>query len=305
MAIKGTVKKGEHIVISSLEHNSVLRPVHTLFESSVAGYTVFNVGQNDDETCENFKKAIRPETTVAVVTAVSNVFGNILPLKRLSKIAKANNITFIVDGVQGAGIVPINIKEQGINCLCVPGHKGLLGPMGTGALLHDGSIKNTIIEGGTGTASFMYEQPKMFPEMLEAGTVNVPGICGLNRGVKIISSYGVNNIFEEESELMKELFDGLKNIDGITLYRDKYEKERFAPLVAFNVSGKHSEEVSAELNEGGIAVRGGYHCAPLAHISYGTEKTGAVRVCPSRFTSKKDINILLNLLKKIAIKESI
>ena len=152
MAIKGTVKKGEHIVISSLEHNSVLRPVHTLFESSVAGYTVFNVGQNDDETCENFKKAIRPETTVAVVTAVSNVFGNILPLKRLSKIAKANNITFIVDGVQGAGIVPINIKEQGINCLCVPGHKGLLGPMGTGALLHDGSIKNTIIEGGTGTA---------------------------------------------------------------------------------------------------------------------------------------------------------
>ena len=145
----------------------------------------------------------------------------------------------------------------------------------------------------------------MFPEMLEAGTVNVPGICGLNRGVKIISSYGVNNIFEEESELMKELFDGLKNIDGITLYRDKYEKERFAPLVAFNVSGKHSEEVSAELNEGGIAVRGGYHCAPLAHISYGTEKTGAVRVCPSRFTSKKDINILLNLLKKIAIKESI
>lgn len=299
-AIKGTVEKGDHVVISSLEHNSVARPVNTLFENGIITYSVFNVDKDDSVTVENFIKALKPNTKLAVVTSVSNVFGNILPLEKLSKEAHRNETLFFVDGAQGAGIIDIDMKKQGINCLCVPGHKGLLGPMGTGALLHDGCIKKSIIEGGTGTSSFSLSQPLTYPEILESGTLNVPGIAGLNAGVKIVERYGIKNIFEEESELIKTLYEGLKNIDGIKLYTE-YTPEKYAPLMSFNIKELHSEEVSALLNEDGIAVRGGYHCAPLAHKTYGTEKYGSVRVCPSKFTSKKDINILLNLIYKIAI----
>lgn len=299
IAIKGVIKKGGTILISSLEHNSVARPVYTLSQNGIANMRIFEVGENAKETVNNFKEALslyKPE--LCVVTAVSNVFGNILPLSLLSREAHKAGALFFVDGAQGAGVIELNMKKQGIDCLCVPGHKGLLGPMGTGALLHNGCIENTVLEGGTGTSSFELSQPKIFPEMLEAGTVNVPGIAGLRAGAKIVSAYGVKNIFEEESELVKQLYDGLKNIDGVILYGD-YTPENFAPLLSFNIKNMHSETVSSKLNKNAIAVRGGFHCAPLAHNAMGTSAFGAVRVSPSRFTSKKDINILLNVVNKI------
>ncbi len=299
-AIKGIINKGEHIVISSLEHNSVLRTVNALKENGIADYTVFEYSENEDELLKNFKNSLRENTKLCVVTAVSNVFGNILPLSKLAAISKEYNIVFLADGAQGAGIIDINMKKQGIDCLCVPGHKGLMGPMGTGMILHNGCIKNTLIEGGTGTSSFDLHQPESFPERLEAGTINVPGILGVKAGIRYIKKCGIGEIRKEESELTKILYEGLKNIKGVKLYTDFNEK-KFAPLLSFNVNNYHSEEISSALNEQGIAVRGGFHCSPSAHKTYKTENVGTVRFSPSKYNGKKDVNILLNLVNKIAI----
>ncbi len=299
-AIKGIVKKGDHIVISSLEHNSVARPVYKLKASGICDFSVFNVSQTTEETLENFKASFNEKTKLCVVTAVSNVFGNILPLKELAEIAHQHNSCFFVDGAQGAGVVEIDMQKQGIDCLCVPGHKGLLGPMGTGALLHKNLDFNTIFEGGTGTASFSLEQPNEYPERLEGGTLNVPGICGLAKGVEVVGKVGRENIFKRETRLSQELFYGLKTVPNVILYRSEYDEKNYAPLVSFNVKNKHSELVAEMLNKQGFAVRGGYHCAPLAHISYATKDVGAVRISPSFNNTEKEINNLLNFVRKIA-----
>ena len=299
-AIKGIVKEGDHIIISSLEHNSVLRPVHKLREENIADYSVFKVGKTREETIENFKKSFKNNTKLCVVTAVSNVFGNILPLTELSKIAHNNGAYFFVDGAQGAGVVEIDMKKQGLDCLCIPGHKGLLGPMGTGALLHKKLDFSTIIEGGTGSASFDFSQPKTYPERLESGTLNVPCICGLRKGVEIAERLGISRIYAKEKYFAEVIFDGLKSMPKVMLYQEDFNNQGYAPLVSFNVENLHSEQVSAYLNEHGVAVRGGFHCAPLAHISAGTRDQGAVRISPSIFSQEKDIKFLLNLVRKIA-----
>ena len=300
MAIKGVLRNGDHVIMSSLEHNSVLRPIYKMASDGVISSSIFTVSHDVEETIYNLKKEIRENTKLIIVTAVSNVFGDILPLEEISKVAKENNILFFVDGAQGVGIIPIKMKKLGINCLCVPGHKGLLGVMGVGAILHDGCITGTIIEGGTGSESFNFLQPQNFPEKLEAGTLNVPAICGLKKGVEIVSSYGVENIFSDETALMKMMFNELSGMRKVILYRNEYDEKIRAPLIAFNIKGYHSEEVASFLNENSVAVRGGYHCSPLAHKTYGTENVGAVRISPSRFTTKKDVNYVINLLQKIA-----
>ncbi len=300
IAIKGIISKGDHIVISSLEHNSVARPVYKLKASGICDFSVFKVGETNEETIENFKAAINENTGLCVVTAVSNVFGNVLPLKELSDISHKNGAYFFVDGAQGAGVIGIDMKKQGIDCLCVPGHKGLLGPMGTGALLHKNLDFNTVFEGGTGTASFDLSQPSEYPEKLESGTLNVPGICGLSKGVEMVSLIEREKIFQKETRLSKQIFYGLKSIPNVILYRSEYDEKNYAPLVSFNIKNKHSEHVAEMLNKQGFAVRGGYHCAPLAHISYGTNAVGAVRISPSFNNTEKDIKNLLNFVRKIA-----
>ena len=299
-AVKGIVKKGEHIIISSLEHNSVLRPIHKLKTEGVCDYSVFEVSEDKAETLENFKKSFKDNTSLCVVTSVSNVFGDILPLKDLADIARKNGAYFFVDGAQGAGVIKINMKEQGIDCLCVPGHKGLLGPMGTGALLHNNLSFNTVIEGGTGTSSFDFLQPCDYPERLESGTLNVPGICGLMKGVEVVERMGSENIFAKESYFAKMIFEGLKSIPDVILYSEKHNPEFIAPIVSFNLKNKHSEQTAELLNRYGFAVRGGYHCAPLAHISRGTKDVGTVRISPSFKNEEKDIKNLLNFVRKIA-----
>ncbi len=301
-AIKGILRKGDHVVISSLEHNSVLRPVHALKERGVIEYSVFKVCEDKENTLKAFKNALRKNTGLCVVTAVSNVFGNILPLKELSETAHENKSLFFVDGAQGAGLIPLNMKTIGIDCLCVPSHKGLLGPMGAGAVLHNSLNFNSIIEGGTGTSSFSFTQPEEYPEKMESGTLNVSGIYGLYEGVRTVNKMGISNIYKKESEISEEIFDGLKSISGVVLYEDDYDKNKRGPVISFNIKNLHSEQVSFLLNNGGVAVRGGFHCSPLAHISKGTRDSGTVRISPSYYTSKKDINILLNLTEKIAFK---
>ncbi len=298
-AIKGILKKGDHVVVSCYEHNSVLRPLQTLKNKGFCDYAIFNVGATDDETAKNFEAAVKPNTRLCIITEVSNVFGVVLPLNKLSRIAKKHDILFFVDGAQGAGVLPLNMKKIGIDCLLVPGHKGLLGPMGTGAIIHNNLNFEPLIEGGTGTRSFSLEQPETYPERLESGTLNVPGIIGLGAGIDYLKKTGIDNIFNKEFSLCKFFFDELRELNGISLYTSDYIFGNYAPVVSFNIKNHHSEEIATVLNNKGFCVRGGYHCAGVAHKFKGTEKQGTVRVSPSFKNSKKDLKKLLKILEKI------
>lgn len=298
-AIKGVLKRGDHVIISSLEHNSVARPMEELREKGLIDYDVFSVDKDDEITIKNFEKAFKRNTRLCVVTGVSNAFGDVLPVRELAEISHSRNALFFVDGAQMAGHLPIDMKSMKIDCLCIPGHKGLLGPMGTGAVIHNGIAFEPLITGGTGTDSLSLVQKKNFPEYLESGTVNVPGICGLSAGIKYVMNRGVGEIQKRENEICNEIIYGLKKIDGVKLYRSGGNRV-YGPVVSFNVNEMHSETVAGILSQHSVAVRGGYHCAKLAHESYGTIEKGVVRVSPSEKTSKKDINILLNLIRKIA-----
>ncbi len=302
-AINGLVNRGDHIVISCFEHNSVLRPVHLLKEKGVADYSVFNVGKTDEETIDNFKNALRYNTKMCVITAVSNVFGDALPLAEIGKIAKEKGIAFVVDGAQGAGVIPINMKEMNVDCLCVPGHKGLMGPMGTGAIILNGVRPKPLTVGGTGTLSKSFTQPLDLPENLESGTLNVPGICGLCEGVRFVLNTGVDKIFSKEHKVCNYIAEKLTEINGAEVYYPR--NNSIGSLVSFSLKNMHSETVALMLSQKGVAVRGGYHCSPLAHNFVGTDRTGTVRVSPSFFTQEKDIKILLNLVRKIAFYNNI
>ncbi len=300
VAIKGIVNKGDHVIISCFEHNSVARPVYSLAQEGIVDFSVFNVYEDEEKTLRAFESSFRENTRLCVVTAVSNVFGRILPIEKLSAIAHSKGALFFVDGAQAAGVLPLNMKKQGIDCLCIPGHKGLLGPMGTGAILHKNLDFKPILLGGTGTASFDLNQPNGYPERLESGTLNVPGICGLRAGVEYVQRLGLDYISSVENFLANYAFEGLKCMKKVELYSEKFNVASMAPVVSFNVKNLHSEQVSDLLNDGGVAVRGGYHCAGLAHKYMGTHINGTVRISPSFFNTKKDINILLNLTEKIA-----
>lgn len=302
-AINGLVNVGDHIVISCFEHNSVLRPVHLLKEKGMADYSIFKVGKTVEETLLNFKNSLRENTKMCVITAVSNVFGDSLPLEEIGKITKDKGIIFIVDGAQGAGVIPINMDTMHIDCLCIPGHKGLMGPMGTGALILNGVRPKPLMVGGTGTFSKMLEQPLDLPENLESGTLNVPGICGLCEGVGFVLNTGIDKIFSKEHKACEYIADRLREIDGVKVYFT--QNNSIGNLVSFNVKNMHSEAVALKLSQYGVAVRGGYHCSALAHNFAGTDKTGTVRISPSFFTEEKDIKNLLNLIRKIAILNNI
>ena len=297
--ICGFVRTGDHVVISALEHNAVARPVHALAKSGIITYDVFPVYSDTGKTVAAFEQALQSQTTLAVVTAVSNVFGTVLPLKELAAAAHRHKVAFCVDGAQAAGVQPLKMRQTGIDFLCVPGHKGLLGPMGTGVLLTGKYPLEPLLYGGTGTGSLSLDQPAVMPEMLESGTLNVPGIIGLGKGIETVSEMGEKTAYDAEIALCRELCEGLRTIPGVTVYGHEPGAQQ-APPVSFNVKGRHSEDVASALADGGIAVRGGYHCAALAHRFARTTETGTVRVSPSFANSRADINKLLKLVEKIA-----
>ncbi len=301
MAIKGTVKKGGHVLISSFEHNSVVRPLSRLKADGMCAFDIVSTAGSDDEIVAAFEKAVTPQTSVIVCTHASNVFGRVMPIKKLGALAKRRGLLFIVDAAQTAGVLPIDMKTMNINCLCMPGHKGLYGLQGTGVLMTDGvCVTASLAEGGTGSRSFDITQPHDMPDMLESGTLNVPGVCSLYAGLSYIEAYGREKIYDYEYALMRQAYSELLEIKNIRLYAGNYEKDRYAPIVSFNVEGQHSEQVACALNRRGVAVRAGFHCAPLAHKTCGTEETGAVRLSPSMHTEKKDIKLALNYIYQIA-----
>ena len=294
LVLKGTLKPGDHVVVSDLEHNAVMRPLAALASRGVA-YTVAKVTPGDsDATLEAFRQAMGPKTKLAVCTMASNVFGIRVPVERIAALVHQYGVKLCVDAAQGAGLIPIHMEESGIDYLCCAGHKGLYGPMGTGLLLlrEPEELLDTLVEGGTGTQSRNLQQPEEPPERYESGTQNVPGILGLEAGIQFVRRRGPERICREELQKLRYLHHRLSRMGHIVLYTPPPEESWSVPVLSFNVEGVPSERVGEFLAKGGIAVRCGLHCAPLAHEKMGTLETGTVRVSPSAFTRREDMDAL-------------
>lgn len=297
MVIKGLLRGGGHAVISSCEHNSVIRPLHSLSNVTYTEATVYPL--ETQRTVESFRKALQPNTRLIVCTHASNVFGFRLPIREIGAMAKQYHIPFAVDAAQSAGLLPLNMETDGIDFLCIPGHKALYGPMGTGALLCRGTVlPEPLTEGGTGSQSLLAEQPTDLPDRLESGTLNVPGICGLCAGVRFVRQHGVTALAEQESSRLCRLYDWLVQRPGICVYTQRPQPTS-VPMITLNVQGLSSEQTAAQLAASGVAVRAGLHCAPSAHRQMGTLPDGAVRLCPSCFTTPASIESTAKILREI------
>ncbi len=297
-AIKGLASERCHFITSDLEHNAVLRPLTTLSKRKGIGFSIAKTYEEKEKTLESFKALIRPETKAIVCTSASNVTGKILPYKELAALCRKKGVCFILDAAQGGGVLPISL-DDGINIICAAGHKGLYGPMGTGLMITDGKFPlKTLIEGGTGSLSKEAEQPNFLPDRFESGTINTAGAIALGAGVSFVIQKGVNVIYEHEWQLCSYAAEHLKNIDGIQLYGD-FTRDN-APLFSFNIKGMSSEEAAAALSDRGFYLRGGFHCAPLAHKKIGTLDTGTVRFAPSAFTAKNEVTAFIRAVAKIA-----
>jgi len=300
-AIKGFLKPGDHVVSSSVEHNSVRRPIEFMRKTSQVEATFIEPRDDHHFYVEDFAKAIQPNTRLLVVSHASNLTGVILPVAELGKLAKERGITFLVDASQSAGVLPIHVEEMHIDMLAFPGHKGLYGPQGTGGLyVHNDIDLVPLIHGGTGSQSEAIEQPTTRPDRYESGTVNTVGLAGLHAGVSFVMEKGVENIRQHEWNLVKQTIAQLQEIPGVQVYGPGIETERVG-VVAFNVGEVDASEVSFILDQQyGIATRSGYHCTPLGHQTAGTEQRGAVRASFGIFNSDKDVEALIDAVKEIS-----
>lgn len=298
-ALKGFLIKPAHVITSCLEHNAVMRPLAKLAEKGVT-YSIADVDiNNDDATVANFENLIKEDTVMITCTHASNVCGKILPIQMIGNLCKARGLKFLVDAAQTAGVIPIDMQKMNIDFLCMPGHKSLYGPMGTGMLITAcGEKLDTLFEGGTGSNSTSLEQPDFMPDRLESGTLNAVGIAGLRAGIEYVKNRGINHIFDEEIHLALILYDNLKLYDYIKLYTPRPE-QGFVPVISFNVSDKSSIEIVAELDNKGFALRGGLHCAPAAHEFLGTLSQGMVRVGFGLYNNRDEIQLLISVIKNL------
>lgn len=300
--LKGLLNKGDRVVTSSFEHNAVMRPLEKLKKAGVH-YDIAEAYPDDREaTIRSFARMINPNTRLVICTAASNVIGLKMPLEEIGMMCKQYGAIFVVDAAQMAGVCDINMQKMNIDYLCIATHKGLYAPMGTGVLICADNGLDTIIEGGTGTASIMLDQPRELPEMLESGTINVPGIIGLRAGIDFVNSKGTAKIYSHEMELIRHLYKSLRTVPGVNLYTPMPD-ENYVPVLSFNITGMNSVEAANTLSRAGFATRAGLHCAPLAHKRIGTIESGTVRVCPSVFTSRQDIDRLIGTVKTISSKK--
>ena len=268
IAIRSLVKPGSKVLVSGFEHNAVTRPLHALRgDIKVAGRKLFDW----EDTLDSFYKALKQGVDTVVFTHVSNVFGYILPVEELAQMCREQKVPFIIDAAQSAGTLPVSLTELGADFIAMPGHKGLLGPQGTGLLLCK-SEAQPLLHGGTGSESIRQDMPEYLPDRLEAGTLNVPGYAGLTEGLRYIRQVGQNRIFHREHEQMKRCVSGLEKL-GMRVFAGAHQ----AGTVSF-LPGMDCEEAADFLAKQGIAVRAGLHCAPFAHESAGTRESGTVRV---------------------------
>ena len=300
LAIKGVVSTGDHIITTSMEHNSVIRPIKALEKLGIEN-TIVECDKEGFLDINNLEKAIKPNTRLIVTTHASNVCGTLIDIKAVSEVAKSNNILYLVDASQTAGVYNIDLKEIEADMVAAPGHKGLLGPQGTGILyIREGLNLDILKEGGTGSKSEDLFQPEFLPDKYESGTHNTPGIVGLNEGIKFIFNEGIDKIKQHEEELCKYMLERLEEVPNIKIYGPKDASKR-ASVITINIGNMDSGEITFLLDsEYNIATRSGIHCAPLAHKTLGTLEQGAVRFSLGYFNTKEDIDKAIEALKEIS-----
>ena len=304
MLIKGLLKPGDHVITSSMEHNSVIRPLIDCKISIHIDLDIVNADSKGFVSVDDIEKSIRSETKLVIITQASNVTGSIQNIKQVGKLCKDNGIFFIVDSSQGAGVLDINMKLIHADAIAFTGHKSLLGPQGIGGFIIDDNLnKNclSILQGGTGSLSYSLEQPDFLPDKFECGTHNLPGIVGLSESIKFINSIGLNEINEHNKYLLKHLLNGLMNISGLKVYGDT-SGDNSTTCVSINSDSLDASELGYLLENEGIKTRCGLHCSPLAHKTIGTYPNGTVRLSLSYFTTKADIEYTLKSINKIISK---
>lgn len=303
MALRGLLNPGDHVITTMLEHNSVLRPLYDL-ESKGTKLTIIGCRERGTFDIEDMRKAITSETKMIVCTNGSNLTGNYVDLKPIGELAHENGLLFVVDASQTAGVFPIDVEEMKIDVLCFTGHKGMLGPQGTGGMyVREGVTVRSLKVGGTGVQTYSKTQPAQMPTALEAGTLNGHGIAGLHAALEYLEEYGIDNIRKREQELMWRFYEGVKDIENVTIYGDFTTKNRCA-IVTLNIGDYDSSEVSdALLTEYSISTRSGGHCAPLMHEALGTVEQGAVRFSFSHYNTDEEVDAAIQAVQDLAREE--
>jgi cysteine desulfurase family protein len=304
-AIKGLANKGDHIITTSMEHNSVLRPLKQL-ESQEIETTIVQCSETGELNVAELEANIKSNTKMIITTHASNVTGTVMPIKEIGEIARRRKLLYIIDTAQTAGTYKLNVSDLNVDVLTFTGHKGLMGPQGVGGFyIREGIALRQMREGGTGSMSDSLIQPEILPDKFESGTPNTPGIAGLAAGLKFIKEIGIEQIRKHEEEITSYFLKQLSEIDDIIVYGPQNVLKQ-APVVALNIKTKTSAEVSFILdNQFDIATRPGLHCAPLAHQTIGTKGQGAVRFSFGYFNTIDEIDEAICALKAIAKEECI
>ena len=300
IAVNGLIGRGDHVITTDCEHNSVLRPLYRLADEQGVEVSFVPADRQGNLDYDAFEALMQPHTRAIVCTHASNLTGNLTDLARVSAVAKAHDVLLIVDAAQTAGAYPIDMTALGIDVLCFTGHKGLMGPQGTGGLcVREGLTLRHWKVGGSGVQSYSRTHPTQMPTCLEAGTLNGHGIAGLSAALDFIAEVGVDAIHDRETALMRRFYEGVKDVTGITVYGD-FSRQRMA-IVTLNIGDYESGAVSDALSEEyGIATRPGAHCAPRMHQALGTEQQGAVRFSFSWFNTEQEIDTAIRAIRELA-----
>ena len=297
LAIQGIVQPNDHVIISNLEHNAVLRPVAAMVRERGVQCSIAPVSVDDKETVAAFRARIRPNTRAIICTLASNVTGQILPYRELAALCNEHGICMIADGAQACGTLPVQMSD-GINILCTAGHKGLYGATGTGLLITDTKFPiKPLLYGGTGSLSAKLEMPDFLPDRLECGTLNIAGILSLRAGIAFVKKTGTAAIFQHETACCNKLLSMLQTMPQVTVYRQP--GAAYAPIVSFNIQNLSSEETAELLDQKGFCLRAGLHCAPLAHRAIGTIDGGTVRFASSIFNTLPEVVALSNAIRNL------
>lgn len=304
LVLKGLLRPGDQVITSSMEHNSVMRPLRELEKKGVE-IKVVSCSPQGNLNPFDIEKSIKKNTALIVLNHASNVTGDILPVSQVGSIARKHNILFLVDAAQTAGCYPLDIKRDNIDLLAFTGHKALFGPPGTGGLVVGEGVDikklNPLKVGGTGSRSESEEQPDFLPDIYESGTPNTVGLSGLNEGVRFILKGGINKIRQHEKNLITHLIEKLKEIPEVILYGEDHLKDRVA-VVSFNLEDKWPSEVGLRLDEKyNIMCRVGLHCSPATHKTIGTFPTGTVRFSMSWFNTFEEVDQAIMAIRNIAI----
>lgn len=299
--LKGFLKDGDHVIVSSVEHNAVMRPLTKLSEKGVT-YSKVNCNELGELDIEDLKNQLNPNTKMVVMTNCSNVCGTILDLKSVGQFCKENDLFFVVDAAQTAGVIKVDMKELNADAICFTGHKSLLGPQGIGGFIINDRMNplvDSFIEGGTGSKSESEEQPNYLPDKFESGTPNIVGIYGLHASLKYLKETGLKKIYDHEMVLTQRFLDGIKDIEEIRIIGRKDTVNRLA-VVSIDFTGEDNSEIAHILSTNfGIATRVGLHCAPSAHKTFGTFESGTIRFSFSYANTEDDIDYAIKAIKEI------